>query len=277
MKKRLKVLQAVCALLASAMLAVAVTMLIFPSEPELLCAFGPVRVCVAGIGCAFSLLTVLAFADIWICFMRKRTNADTPGNTVNGVGFGLLPGLAMLCFFLQYTSFGKGCRLPDYLPAIPWITENGILYPCRTEAVLILSAFAAICIWLVLRKTDIPPDGDLLPVSLTLLCTVCILSYGIRKQWTPIAWMPDLRMCIPCAMMLLCLIYWICRSARMKKNTGYILFCTPVFMAGCAVLVTGASGLLRIGRQPADMIVRTVCGLLCMKAVICMGRVTRKA
>ena len=75
--------------------------------------------------------------------------------------------------------------------------------------------------------------------------------------------------------MLIVLILWSGRAMRMHQKTGYMLACWPVLLAAVAVMVLTRNQIIRTGNALADMIMVCCAALLGLKAVLCMGRVTR--
>ena len=71
------------------------------------------------------------------------------------------------------------------------------------------------------------------------------------------------------------LIWWTVRTIRQKRNTGYALICVPVFAAALAGIVMIQNRVMLSGNAPAQLVVQLCLALLAVKAVLCMGRVSR--
>ena len=137
--------------------------------------------------------------------------------------------------------------------------------------------FAVILLWLMLRKEATLPAGDLAGVSLACWAAARMLTENLRLR--QIAALPeDFRIAgwAAAAAMALILILWMGRAFRQQKNTGYAFACLPVFVLSVAGIVLIQNGILT-GYTPAVDVIAQVClALLALKAVLCMGRVTRK-
>ncbi len=274
MKIRL-ILQALSGILLSAATALAVSIWALAGENDTLILSGPLRLSVCGLGAGAALLTALAFADGWIGERKRRGGDRRPGTLLNGIGFGLLPGAAVWKIFEQNTYLNAGEAVGKGIPALPFVTENGLYQPASLEMILALAAFAGLVIWLALRKTEPEENGDLLGVSLTLWGTVRLITEGFRAPEAARLGTELLPVYLSAAVMLLYLLIWTRRALRKKENTGYALACVPVFCVFSAVVIL--QGLKVISLNPgADLAIRAAGALLAMKAVICMGRISRR-
>ena len=242
-----------------------------PGENDLLTALGPVRISVAGVGAAVSLLTVLCFAAGWMAGNRNKAKACR----ADAVGFGLLPGIAVWKSFEQGTRLGLGTAVTEGLPILPWVTREGIWLPSRLESVLALILFAAVILWLMIRKKEWPAGWDLAGVSMTLWCAIRLITEGARAAEPGIGGMPPVRGWLAAAGMLLCLIFWTVRSARTGEHPGYFLACWGVWIAGIALTAVMRNGFLTLNHPIADCLAVVLSAALAMKAVLCMGRISR--
>lgn len=272
-----RLLQALLGLLLAAGCAVFVSTWVFPEERSLLFSFSHFRLCVSGVGAALSLLTVLAFADGWIHAGRK---ADPEGGglprLMNALGLGLLPGIAVWKIFEEKTLLAEGAALPAEMVSLPVFTVNGCWAPCRIEAVLALVLFAAVILWLILRKSPLPENGDLLGVCLALWGALRIGTEPVRIH--QIRLLGDFRIVgwLAAAAMALPLVFWTVRAFRQKRNTGYAAACIPVFILSIAGIMLIVNNAFRVDLFAARLILFICLQLLSLKAVLCMGRVTRK-
>ncbi len=268
------ILQALAGLVTAAVLALAVSTWGLTGEGDGLVSFGTLRLTVSGIGAGAALLVTLAFADGWIGERKRRGGSAFPGTLLNGLGFGVLPGAAVWKIFEQITFLRAGKPLEEGMPTLPFVTENGLYQPSRLEMILALAAFAGVLIWLALRKRELPENGDLTGVSLTLWAAVRMLTEGFRAPEAALFGVRLLALYLAAGILALCLLFWTRRALRTKENTGYALACVPVFCTAAAVIILQSLGILRVN-PAADPAIRLACALLAMKAVICMGRVGR--
>ncbi len=270
------ILQALLGILLSAGMALAVSVWALAGENDALTISGALRLSVSGIGAGAACLTALSFANGWIGERKRRGGARFPGTLMNGIGFGLLPAAAVWKIFEQHTFLKIG-RVPgEGILTVPWVTENGLYQPARLEMILALTAFAGIVIWLAVRRREPEENGDLLLISLTLWGTIRMITEGFRAPEAALCGTQLLPVYLSAAVMFLCLVFWTRRALRIKENTGYALACVPVFCAASTVVILQGLDVLTVN-PGADLAIRCACALLAMKAVICMGRISRGA
>ncbi len=269
------IVQALAGILLAAAAALAVSTWGLAGENDELFSAAGLRLGVCGAGAGLAVLVMLAFADGWIGERKRRGGDSFPGTLLNGLGFGLLPGAVVWKIFEQLSFLSGGAAVQEGIPAWPWLTENGFCAPCRIEISLGIAAFTAVILWLILRKEELPENGDLLPVSLMLWGTIRLISEAFRASEAALPGVPGLPVYAAAGIMLVILLSWTRRAFRNQKNTGYAFACIPVFLAASAVIVLQQTGLLTVN-PAADTAIRGACALLAMKAVVCMGRVTRK-
>lgn len=271
-----KTLQALTGLISAAALAAAVSTLAFPAENDLLFSAGPVRIGVTGAGAGLGLLTVLAFAGCWISVRRKSAGDEKHAGVLNAAGFGLLPGLAVWKCFEQYTVSGKGTRIPEGIISLPWITEDGICMPCRLEIILALMLFCALILWLTLRRKALPENGDVFGTAAAAWCASRLVTDGYHAEQLP--WLGQSRITgwLFAGLMFAVLAAWTGRAFRQKKNTGYAFACVPVFAASVTLTALLRNGIILKDNPPAVLVLMICSALLSLKAVLCMGRVSRQ-
>ena len=268
-------IQGLIGLLLAAAAAIAVSTWVFPAENDELLVCHGFRIGVAGIGAGLALLVLFAFADGWVGTRDRRGGTHFPATLFHGIGFGLLPGIAVWKAFEQGTPAGRGIAVPEQMPQIPWWTAESAYLPCRIEMTLALAAFGAMILWLALRKEDLPENGDLLPAGVTLWGTVRLITgayHATRILFPENAWAVS---AIAAAGMGISLLFWAHRVFRTQKNTGYAYACIPVFVISVAGIVLQDLGILTVNPL-ADQAIRIVCALLAMKAVLCLGRISRQ-
>ena len=268
------ILQALLGILLAVIIAFAVSTWIFPKEEDLLLSLGGFRLSLVGIGAGLAALVFLAFADGWAGERDRRGEKRFPGTLLNALGFGFLPAAAVYKCFEQQSFLSAGRMVPEGIPACPWVTENGVYQPCRLEIVLALIAFAAVIIWLAIRREELPENGDLSGVSVTLWGAARMITESFRSTRLPFLTYAGTVTWMAAGAMLIVLLIWVFRTARQKKNTGYAYACVPVFAASVTVIILQEMEILTINPR-ADLAILCACSLLAMKAVLCMGRVSR--
>lgn len=285
------VVQALLGLLLCAAAALAASAWLFPAGGQELAQIAGFRLNLMGAGVGMALLTVLLFANGWLGARSRQADArsrrfaaapaegggaDAPARNrpgfaglLAGLGFGLLPAIAVFECFAQHSFLAAGREVPETLPALAWFTAEGCFQPCRVEAALALLCFGGLVLWLMLRKTSLQRQEDLLPLSLALFGAALLFSLAFRplEGTDPARWGAA-------GVMLLSLLFFLARSFRQKKNTGYAWACVPVFAVFTAGILLQDAGVLTVNPR-ADLAIRLVCALLSLKAVICMGRVSR--
>ena len=271
------VFSALCGLMAAAAVGAAMGTWGLMEERDLLYMLGPVRITVCGIGAALSLLTLLAFANIWIGWKRKGSSeeGEKAFSLLDGLGFGLLPSIAVWKCFEHFTRLGQGNALTEDFPALPWVTEKGLFQPARLEALMALALFAALIVWLMARKKELPAMGDLAGVSLTLWGGVRLVTEGVRISQPGIGGMPPVNGWLAAASMLICLLIWMIRDIRTYQHPGYIWACSLVWAGSIALIVLIRNHILIFDHPLADTLLVLCAALLAMKAVLCMGRISR--
>ena len=270
------VLQGLLGIVLACCAAAATSTWLLSGENDLLFQWRGFRISACGLGAGISLLVTLLFANGWIA-ARKRRHPEGRGmaRLMNGLGFGLLPGAAVWKAFEQETFLGAGTPVPAGLPQAPWLTEQGICFPSRTEMLLALLLFAAACLWLFLRKNDLPENGDLMGVCAAIWAAGRTVTEGLRAGQTVLFEIPWAAGWAALAVMAIVLTGWTVRAFRQKKNTGYAYACIPVFAVTGTLLVLLQKGILLSYNAPAALAAEVCCALLAVKAVLCMGRVTR--
>ena len=264
-----KILQALAGVLLAAAAALAVGTWVFPAQEDLIFTFSGLQVSVVGIGAGLSLLTLLAFGDAWSAMGGSRS-------LLNRIGFGLLPAVAVWKIFERHTPLGQGAPLQEGMPALPGLTAGGAWLPGRIETAAALVLFAAVVLWLVLRKSPLTQRGDLLGVSISLWAAVRLVTESLRANQLPLLGQERIVGWLAAGLMGLVLVCWILRGIRQHKNTGYALACVPVFVLAIAGIVLFQNGILKTAYPLADLILQFLCALLSLKSVLCMGRVTRE-
>lgn len=226
-------------------------------------------------GAVLSLLICLIFALLWYAYFRKR-GCRGFGSFANGIGFGLLPAVAVWKSFEPAMTGSRASETADRLwqPGIAGFIRDPM--PSRPEMFLILLGFLVLCLWVILRKEDLPGNGDALGVAATLWGTVTVLTEFLHGADAPYVFGMNVRLPAGLLLMFLWLVLWVRRGMRNRKNTGYAAACVPVFVGCSTVICMIRTGGLMPEEGFLSALAFAAAALIAMKAVICMGRVTRK-
>ena len=88
-----------------------------------------VTVTVTGVHVFATVVTALLFMTLWLVDRKKRTGKPIfAGQVMNGIGFGLLPGLAVWKA-LRDIGVGPGAEIPEPLPLVDWLSKDGFFRP----------------------------------------------------------------------------------------------------------------------------------------------------
>ena len=270
-----KIGQILLGLILSAGVAIAMGTWGLPEEKDLIAEAGMIRITASGIGAGISMIVLLGFANGWIGIHRRRDPGTGAGQIMNGIGFGLLPAIAAWKAFEQAGEIGTGSALPDGIPAWTWITRDGNWIPARIEMALAICMFAAIVIWMMCRRQEMPDNGDLLGIAAVLWGAGRLVTDGFHRAENGLFGMGSYTGWAAAGAMAIALIAWTVRTGRQKKNTGYAWACIPAFFAAVTVIALVRNGFFQWQNPPAELAIMICAALLAMKAALCMGRVSR--
>lgn len=229
-----------------------------------------------GIGAVISLLVMLLFSVLRAAERRKKSeNGISGGELLNAIGFGLLPGIAVWKVFEQNTLLGKGIGLFDPVGEIPLVTEGGRFAVSRAEMILAAVCFAAVILWLILRKEDLPGNGDLL---LTVLCVWGLLrafTEGFREETILRVGRFNLTQILLLAAADISLAVWTVRLDAAQKSTAFSVLEWMAVLSCEAVMVLNTAEFLSAGSRIGDMAVNGGCVILCMLLILSAGKDSR--
>ena len=141
-----------------------------------------VSVTITGVYGTLSFLILILFMALWVVGRKKRTGKPVHvGMVINGMGFGLLPALAVLKAF-QEMSTGLGSRVTEPLPLISWLSEAGYYHPGRIEMAASAAFFRIVCLWLMIRRRELPDNGDLLMITVCLWAAIRLETENFRAE-----------------------------------------------------------------------------------------------
>ena len=229
-------------------------------------------------GMGSMLLTLLVFGGCWTGMRRRRLKLPPSiGEWINGLGFAILPALAVAKVYGQYTESGStGTEIMEPLKPVPWITENGRFFPGRIEVILFLAAFTGICLWLIFRKNEFPSNGDMAGVSLTLWAGIRTVTESLREvsQMDVGEW--RILYLAAFAVTVLCLIIWTRRRQKRINNTSQTVIYWLVTLVTTAAVWVLVSGTLTTGSGIGNLAVIAGCGIARTAALLAAGGDSRK-
>ncbi len=263
-------------LLASAVLVIAVSSLAEKKDGEMLFTYAGMRVTVTGAGAAAAFLTILLFASLRLSDFRKRNGkAAGWGERVNAAGFGLLPGAAVWKIFEQFTALSRGTEVFEPLPALPFIMQEGRFAPSRIEMILAAACFAAVLIWLIARRKDLPGNGDLLWTVLCVWCMVRAVTESFRAEPLLRAGNADLMQILFLTLADAGFAVWTARRFRTQKSA---VLTAPEWIAviSCeTVMALNTAGVLSVGSGIGDLAMLAGCAALCTILILLCGKDSR--
>ncbi len=217
-----------------------------------------------------SLFILILFMIWWLLNRKKRTGKPVfAGQVMNGIGFGLLPALALLKTF-QDISYGKGAAVIEPLPQVRWLCQEGCYRPMRIEAAAALFLFFLLCLWLILRKEEFPDNGDLLMIGVCLWSVIRLGTEDFRRE-------PHILFhCASSATLILCLVIWTVRRIRICRMPLRTIADLTAVTACITLNILTTVGILSAGSEIADFAVKMGSALLAMILTLIAGGDVRK-
>lgn len=233
-----------------------------------------VNVTVTGVYAVVSVFILLLFMTLWLIGRKKRTGKSIfAGQVMNGIGFGLLPALAVLKAF-QEAGTGTGSKVLEPLPCIQWLSVNGYYMPGRIETSAAAVMFLLVCLWLILRKKELPDNGDLMIISVCIWAAIRLVTEDFRKE--PM----DIFRFTSCGTILACAILWSVRRARYSRMTARTIIDLTAVCACIAINLLTSLHILSAGSGIADYAVKTGSAALLLFLTLMIGgdlrRITEK-
>ena len=151
-----------------------------------------------------------------------------------------------------------------------------ILYMLPMLFCVILAVFLIMCLWMMIRKNDLPPNGDLLGVSMTLWAGIRTATESLRTE-SQLSF-GDWRAVYLAALasVLIWMIVWTSRRRKRIKNTSQIILYWLVMLLCTAALWATVSGTVSTGSGIGDLAVSAGCGTFLAAAVLTAGGESRK-
>ncbi len=229
-----------------------------------------------GAGAAISLLVFALFSGYRLMETRRRTEAEfSPGEILNAVGFGLLPGIGTWKVFEQHTRLGTGMEAFAPVSAVPLLSEDGKFAVSRAEILLAVLFFAAVLIWLAIRKDEIPGNGDLLFTVLCVWGLTRALTEGIRDTTLLRAGSVNMTQILMLILADISFGVWHVRLEAAQKNTAFAVLEWIAVLSAEAVMVLNTAGVLTAGSGIGDLAVNAGCTVLCLLMILSAGKDSR--
>ena len=238
---------------------------------EVLTEIAGIRVTTKIASAGIAAVTLALFVLLWLTDRRKRTGKTaSPGEWMNGAGYGMLPALAVWKAFEDMSRAGRGAVVTEPLPFVRWFTENGKFCPCRIELTAAAACFTGVTLWLILRRREPENQGDLLPVTLCLWSAVRIVTESFR---------PEPRNMIRyayCAAILLCLAWWTVKRTRVSRGIVRTTTDWAAALLCTGIIAVTAEGILSVGSGIGDLAVTAGCAMLTCTLTLIAGSDCRK-
>ncbi|MER1994552.1 MAG: hypothetical protein ABS897_10985 [Eubacteriales bacterium] len=212
-----------------------------------------------------SALVLFLFTALWLVGKKKRTRADLfAGQVMNGIGFGILPALAVLKAF-QEAGTGAGSKVLEPLPCVKWLSVAGNYMPGRIETAAAAAAFLMLCLWLVIRRKELPDNGDLIMVSVSVWAAIRLVTEDFRTEPA------FLFRCTSCVTILFCAVVWSVRRVQRVRVPGRTVTELGAVCVCIAVNLVTAAKLLTVGSAVADFFVKTGSAFLMLMLTLMIG------
>ncbi len=229
-----------------------------------------VDVTVTGIYAVASVVVLFLFMSLWLAGRKKRTGrAVFAGQVMNGFGFGLLPALAVLKAF-QEAGTGAGSKVLEPIPCIGWLSIAGYYMPGRIETVSAAAFFLLVCLWLILRKNELPDNGDLIMITVCIWATIRLITEDFRSQ--PM----NLFRYTSCGTVLICALLWAVRRAKQIRMTVRTIIDLLSVCICIALNLITSMHVLTVGSEIADFAVKTGSAALMLILTLLIGGDLRK-
>lgn len=229
-----------------------------------------VNVTITGVYAAVSIIVLILFAGFWLVGRKKKTGQPLfAGQVMNGIGFGFLPALAVLKAF-QEMSTGVGSAVFEPLPLIPWLSADGFFCPGRIETAAAAGCFFLLCLWLIIRKDELPDNGDLLMISICIWAAIRLVTEDFRRQPR------ELFHFTSCGAILACVILWSVRRARLTHGVTKMAADLLAVCACIAVNILTATHLLTMGSEIGDFAAKAGSAFLAMLLTMMAGSDLRR-
>ena len=232
-----------------------------------------VNVTITGVYGILSVIILLLFMSLWLAGRKKRTGREIfAGQVMNGIRFGLLPALAVLKAFQAAAM--NGARVTEPLPCIRWLSVGECYMPGRIETAAAAFFFILLCLWLIVRKDEMPDNGDLIMISVCIWAAIRLVTEDFRQE------PQNLFRFTSCGTILFCAAVWAVRRTRVLRIPGRTIADLAAVCICIAVNLITAMHVLSAGSEIADFAVRTGSAALMLALTLMIGgdlrRIIRK-
>lgn len=235
------------------------------SMSEALFQIAGITVTITGVYAVVSILVLILFQSLWLIERKKKTGAPVfAGQVVNGAGFGLLPALAVLKGFQEMRT-GTGARVFEPIPMIRWLTDSGLFRPGRIETAAAILGFLILSLWLIIRKKDLPDNGDLLMIAVCIWATIRLVTENLRNS--PM----DIFRYASCGVLLGCMIIWSVRRMKIQYAPGRVASDLIAAVICIALNIVASKGFLSVGSEIGDFAVTTGSAFLLLLLTLMTG------
>ena len=226
-----------------------------------------------------AIVVFLLFALLWIRETRK-VSKEKPGAGMmfNAAGFGLLPGLAVWKIFEPYYGLeilSGGKKLYEPLEPVLHLSRGEYFAPERIELIALLIAFAAVVIWLIIRREPVPGNGDL------FLSVICIWS-AIRTTTETLRSTPlriqgiSIFIVSSIAVEIVVMGIWTVRRGKRQKSAVMTALEWTGILACCAIIILQDAGVVSMGREITNLVVTLGCSILTAALILSAGKDSRE-
>ena len=237
---------------------------------EILFEIAGIDVTVTGVYAVVSVVVLFLFMSLWLKGRKKRTGRDVfAGQVMNGIGFGLLPALAVLKAF-QEAGTGTGSKVLEPLPAVRWLSVAGCYMPGRIETAAAAAFFLLVCLWLILRKTELPDNGDLILITVCIWAAIRLVTEDFRSR--PM----NLFRYTSCGTIFACAVLWSVRRTKQNRMTARTVIDLAAISICIAVNLITSTHLLTVGSEIADFAVKTGSAALMLILTLMIGNDLRR-
>ena len=217
-----------------------------------------------------TIIILFLFMSLWLVGRKKRSGKDIfAGQVMNGIGFGLLPALAVLKAF-QEAGTGKGVKVTEHLPLIKWMSVDAYYMPGRIETTAATVCFLLLCLWLIFRKEELPDNGDLILISVCIWATIRLITEDYR------VYQLHLFRFASCGTVLFCATAWSVRRSKIIRNpvrTAVDLTAVSICIAMNLLTVTQ---MFSVGSEIGDYAVKIGSAALMLILTLLIGSDARR-
>lgn len=187
------------------------------------------------IGALLGLITAAALAEKW--------THHRPGTLLDAVGFGFLPGMAVERLFEKGTELGMGQTLDGWMADHPFFAvDDGYGYIVNAvfhyEALVAAVLFAALLVWMLLKRGNPGRNGDLLLAAISLFGACQALLESLRNDGHMLIGFVRVNQIVAIVLPVAALAVWTARAHKGFKGIDWQLLCCWILAAGGIAVAT---------------------------------------